>query len=183
MTLTSKQVDFKDLLILSLLQERDRLLKENTTDTLTGIGNRRKFDTVYNTEFQAAVEQFEPISLIVFDVDNFKQVNTLLGHEGGDRALCEIVVIASSVIRKTDTICRHGGEEFVIVLPDANLSQCLEVAERVRREIFEQSDYTVSLGIAVSVTPRLDCKSSLLRLAYENMSTAKKLGKNKVHSS
>jgi diguanylate cyclase (GGDEF)-like protein/putative nucleotidyltransferase with HDIG domain len=131
---------------------RDRL-EQAIRDPLTGLYNRRFFYEAFDKELHRSRRSGRPASLVLIDVDSFKQVNDTLGHTAGDGVLCRIGEIATSVIRPTDSFARVGGEEFALLLPETSQLDALVVAERVRRavagaEILEDRTVTVSAGIA-----------------------------------
>lgn len=153
-----------------------------STDALTGVMNRRRFVEIG----RQALEGTKTTCLILFDVDQFKKINDSGGHLLGDTVLRTVAERASEVIRKTDSIARYGGDEFVILLPDTDVQAALEIAERVRDavenlcvEINGQFVYcSVSAGIS-SVSGDTDLYS-LLRRADEALYSAKNDGGNLV---
>lgn len=126
-----------------------RLNHESLTDQLTGLANRRGMDSMLGV-WQAEGRSF---ALIVLDVDHFKQVNDLYGHDIGDKALQELAALMREGSRAQDLLCRAGGEEFAMFLPDTSLDNALEIAERLRSAVAQHvfatgGHLTVSLGIA-----------------------------------
>jgi len=124
------------------------------TDSLTGLLNRQGINSLYESNLNTAISEGRNYSVVYFDIDNFKSINDTYGHAAGDSVLKTIAGTASSVLRKQDLIARWGGEEFVAWLPDCDLDEANEIAERIRAsiekhefQIFEQS-VTVSLGVA-----------------------------------
>lgn len=133
------------------------------TDPVTQIANRRFFDNIFKTEWRRAARDGKTISLLMIDVDHFKRYNDRHGHHAGDQCLQIIAQCIKTVARRaSDVVARHGGEEFVILLPDTRLEDAVMLAERVRKNVEEQriphSDgaipriVTVSIGIS-SCTP------------------------------
>ena len=104
-------------------------------DPLTGLNNRRYFETHLSTLVAQAADCGRPLSLMILDIDHFKGVNDSHGHEAGDRVLKGFPKRVRKVIRIPDMICRLGGEEFVVVMPDTSLDVAARIAERVRGEI------------------------------------------------
>ena len=182
-------LETKDALIMWLLAENQRLRLESNTDTLTGLGNRRKFGVLYDQTFQQAMRFLEPIALIVFDIDGFKNINTIVGHIEADKILCRVAAISSQNIRKSDNVMRHGGEEFIVLRPRTDLIAAVDVASRIRSEIARNisiivsqnvAPVTVSLGVA-AITPTSPWQQSdLIKTAYRRMNFAKFQGKNCV---
>src|SRR5579863_2227543 len=125
-------------------------------DPLTGLNNRRYFETHLATLVAQAVDTSRPLALMILDIDHFKGVNDTHGHDAGDKILKGFAERVRKVIRIPDMICRLGGEEFVVVMPDTNMEVAARIAERVRAEI-EQERFTVvdeagtAIGITVSI--------------------------------
>lgn len=119
----------------SLRQEVDVLKEQVRTDALTGLYNFRFFSDALPLEMERASRSFQPLSLIVLDIDHFKGFNDRWGHEVGNKALSHIAQLIALTIRKLDFACRFGGEEFVILLPNTDLRQSINVAERLREII------------------------------------------------
>lgn len=159
------------------------LLRLSATDSLTGIYNRNRFDQELNRWVDYCNIYNNPLSLAIFDIDDFKSVNDSHGHLAGDSILQNIASIIKDSIRRTDIFARWGGEEFVILLPNTDIRQALEMAERMRVCIEENKygsveNVTCSFGL-VSLQKNEDAGSFLQRadnLLYE----AKKQGKNTV---
>jgi diguanylate cyclase (GGDEF)-like protein/PAS domain S-box-containing protein len=105
------------------------------TDILTGAFNRTKFDEIIEREMYRAKRFLEPLSIIIFDIDHFKEVNDRYGHITGDYVLKTLAVFIRERIRKIDYLVRWGGEEFVIIAPETGLDSAEALAERIRREI------------------------------------------------
>ncbi|SEA18558.1 diguanylate cyclase (GGDEF) domain-containing protein [Thiothrix caldifontis] len=133
------------------------------TDPVTQISNRRYFDSTFKTEWRRAAREGKPLSLLMIDVDYFKRYNDKHGHQAGDQCLQIIAQCIKAVARRaSDVVARHGGEEFVILLPDTSLEDAVLLAERVRKSVEDQrvphSDgaipriVTVSVGVS-SCTP------------------------------
>ncbi len=166
-----------------LHQKKLELEKLATTDILTGVYNRYSIMKHIEEEMQRIKRKEESLSLIMYDFDHFKDINDNYGHDIGDYVLKEATKIIVQIIREIDKVGRYGGEEFLILLPYSNLSNALEVAERIRDAIashqFEGIDQvTISLG----VTEYLEDESlqSFLKRTDEKMYQAKQLGRNKV---
>jgi diguanylate cyclase (GGDEF)-like protein len=168
--------------------ERQRLDAErnSTTDELTRIHNRRYFERRLDDELQRAARSGAPLSLILVDIDHFKNVNDRYGHLAGDAVLQWVASIAGGALRGSSVFCRYGGEEFAIIVPDATLSQAAAIAERVRAAVArspwapEHLNLTVSAGVAegcVDDTPRL-----LVGRADEALYLAKRNGRDRVES-
>ncbi|HLZ04129.1 MAG TPA: sensor domain-containing diguanylate cyclase [Bradyrhizobium sp.] len=135
----------------------DKLEELATTDALTGLKNRRKFDEAIEIEWRRAVRYKTPLSLLMIDADHFKAYNDTYGHQAGDQVLVGIAIcISDAATRAGDCAARYGGEEFAVLLPGQASAEAMMVAETIRRKVQGWSDEptisTVSVGIA-SVTP------------------------------
>ncbi len=161
-----------------------------STDFLTGILNRRAFAVRFDEEFQRAVREKSPISLILADIDYFKEVNDIHGHQVGDLVLQKFTKCLTNVCRPYDFIGRQGGEEFIICLPNTGYEQGKKIAERIRRAVEELSinllylkepiKVTASFGLASSVPDENESTDTLIIQADEAMYKAKEAGRNKV---
>lgn len=149
------------------------------TDQLTGIANRRRALAVLDRAVSVSDAGGGPVSIAIFDIDHFKQVNDRYGHAAGDMVLQRVAHIAAAELRKTDLIGRFGGEEFVLLLPDATTATALQVAERVRGAI-EVGALRPSVTISVGVAERLpgETVEALLRRADQALYVAKREGRN-----
>lgn len=164
----------------SLRNQINHLSVEAYTDPLTKLSNRRALKMIIEDWIQNDI----PFSMVLFDIDHFKQVNDIYGHVMGDKVLQYIANTMMDEVRKNDICFRYGGEEFLILLPQADKNLTSQIAERLRLKIATQSSpigepITVSIGI--SAYPE-DAKSSteLLRLTDDAMYIAKKAGKNRT---
>ncbi len=158
------------------------------TDGLTGLYCYRFFQEELNRELMRAQRYQEPLALIIIDIDEFKNVNDSHGHLVGDKVLKEIAKILRGACREVDIICRYGGEEFVIILPETDKEGAFYLAERARKTIknyeFTSSDdrpikLTVSCGIA-SYPDSAKKKEELIKKADDALYRAKDEGKNKT---
>jgi len=154
-----------------------------TTDALTGLKNRRKFDQEIDAEWRRALRARTPLSLLMIDADHFKAYNDTHGHQAGDQVLVGIAIcISDSVRRAGDCAARYGGEEFSVLLPDTSASDAVTIAETIRRKVQGWSEdpvvSTVSIGIA-SLTPGPDMDwHALVRAADKALYAAKAAGRN-----
>jgi diguanylate cyclase (GGDEF)-like protein len=173
------------------LQENERLrlqLQEQAIrDPLTGVFNRRYFAEALDRETARAIRENSPFSLIVLDVDFFKKVNDTYGHKCGDIVLQSLAKFLQENTRRSDIVCRFGGEEFVILMPDAAVDDAHERAERFRKE-FEaiineyegrQVRATFSAGVA-SFPIHANSGDTLLNLADLALYQSKSNGRNRV---
>ena len=158
-----------------------------TLDPLTGVFNRRTMTELANQAIAASKRQGRPLSLLILDIDHFKRINDQFGHEAGDLALCRFVELLEEAIRGADVIARIGGEEFVIILPDANEAAAIALAERVLERLrdsgFMISGWPVPLQASIGVGtlgPAISDLETLLREADRAMYEAKHSGRNRV---
>ena len=176
---------------LNNISERVKLYKKvkeaSMTDPLTGVLNRRAFIEKCEYEINRATRYRSPLSLVVMDIDNLKSINDGYGHRAGDEALIRITQLCFQIIRSSDNLARHGGDEFVILLPETNLEEAFSLAERIRQNIAESNLITKegnSISLSVSMGgAKFDGKEtleSLLHRADEALYEAKRAGKNQV---
>lgn len=165
-----------------------KLVELATTDGLTGLFNRAHFNDRLNEEFKRSKRyQQHALSLIILDADHFKSVNDYYGHQAGDALLIAIAQMTQQCARETDIVARYGGEEFVVIMPDSNANEALQLAERVRKSIegiqIEHNGHsinrTVSIGIACLEHSDSD-SDVLLSRADQALYQAKESGRNTV---
>jgi len=138
-----KSTDFIDHLasIVSVCFENavnlERLHRLSMYDTLTKVKNRRAFHQALDKEVSRAGRNGDPLSLLFVDLDYFKQINDTYGHPMGDKVLKEVAQYINEMLRKTDHVCRYGGEEFALILPSCGQQRAMEIAERIRQQISE----------------------------------------------
>lgn len=167
------------------------LQRQSAIDALTGIPNRRTFSETILREFRMAKREHIPLSIIMCDIDKFKDYNDSYGHAAGDECLISVAqAIAKSLNRATDFCARYVGEEFVIILPNTRLDAALHVAENIRGNIqslgiaHEKSlslkIVTLSLGVAAMETATAD--EELIRQADKALYRAKEGGRNRVEA-
>ncbi len=160
------------------------------TDNLTQLANRRKFDEVWQCEWQRATRQGTPLAIIMLDVDFFKRYNDHYGHQAGDVCLQQVASILSEGIQRAGELAaRYGGEEFVLVLPDTNIAQACTSAERIRIAIqtaaIAHADSPLATVVTISLGVASDCPGiganpeHLLRAADNALYQAKAEGRNR----
>ena len=178
---------------MNLKRKTDMLERFALLDGLTGIHNRRYFDEQLEKEVGRNIRENRPVSVIMMDIDHFKEFNDHYGHGAGDQCLKKVArALTDTLSRPGDTLCRYGGEEFVALLPGSDDDGAGVVAERLREAVEALSvahEYsgvsnvvTLSLGIACK-EPTGEEKStaeSLLKLADEALYSAKRAGRNRV---
>ena len=193
------------LMILTDVSEEERVRKELSdlnkklekmahTDSLTRIANRRQFDRVLENEWQRSMRQNRFLSLVILDVDFFKNYNDFYGHPAGDQVLRQVgTAIQAPLNRPGDLACRIGGEEFALILPETPLEGAVLLTERVRRQIrslkieHRESDasdlVTVSAGIACTSEFEGLTPGGFIRQADQALYQAKKNGRNRIEIS
>jgi diguanylate cyclase (GGDEF)-like protein/PAS domain S-box-containing protein len=171
----------------SELQEKtEELHKLVTIDTLTKCYSRLYFMDYFSQELERINRKPEPLSIIMYDLDNFKAVNDTYGHLVGDDILYTVSSLAKQTIRKIDILGRYGGEEFLILLPNTRLDAACEVAERTREAIanykFNKVGH-VTISVGVTSYHKGDTAKTLVDRVDSLMYDAKQAGKNTVKSS
>jgi diguanylate cyclase (GGDEF)-like protein len=159
----------------------DKLEELATTDALTGLTNRRKFDASIDAEWRRATRQKTPVALLMIDADHFKVYNDTFGHQAGDEVLIGIAICISDSVRRTgDCAARYGGEEFAVLLPAFSAEEALVVAETIRLKVEQWSEHTsVSIGVA-SLIPDVTLEwSELIGAADKALYAAKAGGRNR----
>lgn len=164
------------------------LLRLSTTDSLTQLANRRRFDRLLDEEIRRARRSGSPLSVLLADIDHFKRVNDSYGHPFGDECLRQVAaVLAAHCQRAGDVAARYGGEEFVVLLPGLDAGQAIALAESIRCAITQLQlqhgeqpvALTISLGVA-TLTPALVAPVDLLAAADAALYQAKNGGRNRV---
>jgi two-component system cell cycle response regulator len=157
-------------------------------DGLTKAFNKRYFTDRLESEFTFSTRHMTPLTLVLFDIDHFKNVNDTFGHQAGDHVLTELSNMMSASLRAEDIFARYGGEEFGIVCRGSDAVQGQIVAERLRKAV-EASQFvyegkripvTISLGLATLPDPAITDASELIRAADEALYASKKSGRNRV---
>jgi two-component system, cell cycle response regulator len=172
----------------ALRQSVVQTIEMAVTDGLTGLHNRRYLDNHMQSLFDRATQRKRPLSFMMTDIDKFKTINDTFGHDGGDDVLREFALRLRRQVRGADLVCRYGGEEFVVVMPDTDADVAARVAERVRAAI-ESEPFVVNGGRAIGVTtsvgvstllPGLDGVAELMKRADRGLYEAKNAGRNRV---
>jgi len=166
----------------------EQMEKQAVTDELTGLYNRRAFALSGEKEVGRSRRYQRPLALILFDIDHFKNVNDSHGHLIGDHVLRVLTGLVTRTTRSTDIVCRYGGEEFIVLMPEASRDEGLAMAERLRQEISRMTvvtavgtlSLTVSLGVAALHLDEDENLESLIARADRAMYQAKAAGRNTV---
>ena len=166
------------------------LLRRANTDFLTGLSNRHHFQTQVKLEFERSDRYERSLSCLLLDIDDFKKINDEFGHCAGDQVLQRLGHLFGKHLRSSDLKCRYGGEEFVVILPEADSEVAATVAEKMRRiiakETFDFADpplgITASIGMATSQRKNFGSAEELIRAADMAMLQAKREGRNCVRA-
>ena len=174
-----------------LAQANDQLARKSSTDGLTGIANRRKFDDTLHSEWQRAARSGSSLSLLIVDIDHFKRFNDHYGHVAGDDCLRQVALVLASCVRRAgEMLARYGGEEFVMLLPGASMAHAQDVAQRCLERIAQRAIphaasaaapvVTFSIGVA-HVQPTFDVQPESLVIAADTaMYRAKSAGRARL---
>lgn len=171
-----------------LLEVNEQLRHMSQTDALTGLDNRRHLNERIDEMFAHAKRLDEPFSIVMCDLDKFKSVNDTYGHQAGDEVLKQLASLLREEAREIDRVGRYGGEEFMLLLPGAQLDDAVSFAERVRKRIEGHTftfpggtiTRTSSFGVAGWPHPKVRECDDLVRKADDALYVAKETGRNKV---
>jgi diguanylate cyclase len=172
--------------VIELETELTELSDKVREDQLTGALNRRGLEDAYQIEIARARRDQAPLALALLDLDNFKKLNDTLGHTAGDKALQHLVVVVKELLRPTDTVARYGGEEFVILMPDTQTPEAVQVMQRVQRELTKQffmhdnEKVLITFSAGVTEVQTGETRETVLSRADAAMYRAKQNGKNRV---
>lgn len=175
----------------ALQAQAEMLRRLSLTDALTGLPNRRAFESALRQEWERATRTSRELGVLVIDVDHFKHYNDRFGHLAGDQCLVRVAVALRAALRGIDTLNRYGGEEFVALLPETGLEQAFEVAERTRKALEAvriplaagapgaPEIVTVSIGVACACPRAGDQPAALIEAADTALYRAKAEGRNR----
>jgi diguanylate cyclase (GGDEF)-like protein len=170
------------------LNLRSKLEHQSIRDSLTDLFNRHFMEIALDRELRRATRHQHPLALLMLDIDHFKQFNDTYGHEAGDVVLREVAETMREAVRSEDIVCRYGGEEFVIILPEVSTEDALARAESIRQLVSDirlqyrgeaLRDVTISIGVAMCPY-NADSLEQLLRIADRSLYEAKHQGRNRV---
>jgi diguanylate cyclase (GGDEF)-like protein len=182
------------LQVTRLLEEaNEKLLRLSSLDGLTEVANRRAFDEFLSRAWRYAVRRSAPLSLVLVDIDHFKEYNDTHGHQRGDDCLKQVAQTLSHALqRPTDLVARYGGEEFAVVLPDTDTRGAAVVAETLRARVEQlrvahadsslDERVTISLGVATTTPTLQTAPQSLVAAADRALYQAKHEGRNRVRA-
>ena len=165
------------------------LQEKNTLDELSGLYNRRYYDQKIVAEFRRSRRNLTPLSLILVDIDHFKNVNDTYGHLTGDKCIVDVASLLKSLLRRSSDIgCRYGGEEFCLILPETDAQGALalaqEICQTVRQQKFYSNESIMKLSVSCGVTTYLQEKDITPEIIFEHVDKAlykaKKSGRDQV---
>jgi diguanylate cyclase (GGDEF)-like protein len=157
---------------------------EAHTDGLTGLANRRAFDSELSRRLSQRQRQGTPLCLMIIDIDNFKSFNDKFGHLLGDAILKDVAKVLMATARHMDIVARFGGDELAVLIPGSNLEAACQAAERLRSEIsdspfrYESHEHMLTVSIGLAEAQLDDDKSSLVKRSDSALYAAKDAGKN-----
>jgi diguanylate cyclase (GGDEF)-like protein len=172
--------------VTDIVSYEKKLLDLTIKDALTGAFNRRYLEMRLKDEFERHKRHAQQLSMVMFDIDFFKKVNDTYGHQCGDFILQSLVSIIRQNTRKIDCLARYGGEEFCCLLPETDLDQAIQLAERFRSSIethqnmFKEQVIPITISLGVSKLAEGDTEESFIKKADDALYEAKKSGRNKV---
>jgi diguanylate cyclase (GGDEF)-like protein len=173
-------------MLLDTIRAREKIANLADTDDLTGIWNKRYFRRHLPQEIERARTFNVPLSLLLFDIDDFKQINDSFGHVIGDVVLSELCGVVRETLRPTDVVARFGGDEFAIILPHTDVRGANAVAERVMKRVAlltiptdEESAIRCSISMGIAEYRDDDSSNDLIRRADERLYESKRQGKNR----
>lgn len=164
-----------------------RLETMATQDKLTGATNRQVFDVIFNRAAKRANRAGTSLALIAIDIDNFKEINDNYGHQRGDEVIRTVAQVIEGQVREVDTLCRWGGEEFVLLLENCGRDQAFEVAEKIRQAVaaqrfqFGQEEKSVTVSLGVAERRKNESQDSLHNRCDHAMYRSKGEGRNRVN--
>jgi len=166
-------------LIENIDENVNSLYKIATYDQKTGLHNYRFFSELFEIEFEKA-KRGNKLSLAIFDIDNFKEINTKIGHIKADYVLVKVARLLEKGLRKYDILARFGGEEFIVLLPGTNLKKARKVAERIRKFIEKEFKEKITISGGLTEYRERDSITKMKEKADMALLKAKQQGKNRV---
>ena len=178
-------------ILMQIKHSQDQLSRSARVDSLTQVNNRREFERTLETEWRRALRSKRSLALILIDIDYFKNFNDCYGHLAGDGCLRAVAqTIKQSVQRAQDMVCRYGGEEFAVILPDTDLNGAHTLAEKIQQAVLNlnishehssaANQVTISSGVACLLPTSGGTPHSLIQQADQNLYQAKESGRNQV---
>ncbi len=174
------------IIIYTINLYQNQLVQLASEDVLTGLANRRRFNEYFERALKAYQKSVKSVSLILIDVDNFKEVNDTFGHLTGDKTLVRIAHILKSKLRHTDMVARWGGEEFAILLLDVSKADALSIANSIHTAIKEDSalhellHHPITVSLGVGELTNAESQDGLVYKVDKALYRAKNEGKDQV---
>ncbi|MHB8550951.1 MAG: GGDEF domain-containing response regulator, partial [Acidiferrobacterales bacterium] len=174
--------------IRELEESRRALVEQASTDPLTHLRNRRSFYEQGTQQIAAVKRYMGEMSVLLIDIDHFKQVNDRFGHQTGDEVLVKVATLLGGIVRNGDVVARIGGEEFAVLLPETNRLGAAVLAERIRAQAEKAEmtaadariQVTISIGMATFSAETVDTFDELLAVADRRLYLAKNQGRNRI---
>ncbi|MEN6636523.1 MAG: GGDEF domain-containing protein [Clostridiaceae bacterium] len=171
-----------------LVLDEAKLRALSVRDPLTGLYNRRYMEETFDREIHRAIRKQQQLTIIMADIDGFKEINDTVGHVLGDKVLIKVSALLMKNIRTSDVACRYGGDEFCLILPDCTLEEGIRRAETLRRAIEQLGEdvearidrVTLSLGVAAMPESGVT-REALLAAADSALYSSKRAGRNRVN--
>ncbi len=181
-----------EIALRELSEKNQELEEKNTLDALTNIRNRSYFDKKYLAELRRSRREQTSLSVAMLDIDHFKAVNDEYGHLAGDECIKAVATIIQQALKRpSDDVCRYGGEEFALILPNTDISGAVNLVEQIREQIAANKirvddleiQITASIGVASSIVTLTQNEEALIALADKQLYQAKAAGRNQVLAS
>ncbi|WP_432720457.1 diguanylate cyclase [Jeongeupia wiesaeckerbachi] len=183
-----QEADFAQQRVMQLERELREVSEKVREDQLTGALNRRGLEDAYEVELSRMARQHATMALALLDIDNFKKLNDQMGHAAGDSALVHLVQVIRDLLRPTDVVARYGGEEFVLLLPDTELDDAIQILQRLQRELTRRffmhnnDKLLITFSAGVTIVAPNEHRAHAIERADHAMYRAKLLGKNRVEA-
>ncbi|WP_236251027.1 GGDEF domain-containing protein [Jeongeupia sp. HS-3] len=183
-----QEADVAQQRVMQLERELREVSEKVREDQLTGALNRRGLEDAYEVELSRMGRKNSPMALALLDIDNFKKLNDQMGHAAGDNALVHLVQVVRELLRPTDVVARYGGEEFVLLLPDTDLDDAIQILQRLQRELTRRifmhnnDKLLITFSAGVTMVSPGEHRAHAIERADHGMYRAKLLGKNRVEA-